>query len=266
MPYRHAHFYLLALFPLAALAFWPNYVSKLADSSAAFHLHGITASLWLGLVAFQSWSIHNRRNALHRKLGLASFALFPFFVTGGLLIIQSIAVKFSAVSDPFFAMYGARLASMDTLSTLTILYLFAMALRWRRKVHVHARYMLAPVLFLLSPILSRLPPVLPFGEPSLARFAIIAQLSNLIVVAIAAILYLKAPKHGRPFLIAGAVVIAQSLSFVTLGRTPAWEQVIAAIAGVPVSAMIGIGFAASAAAIWAGWTAGSTPPRAAATA
>src|SRR6185436_14831501 len=104
MPYRHAHWYLLSLFPLAGLAFWPNYVSRLADSSAAFHLHGITASLWIGLVAFQSWSIHHRRNALHRSLGLASFALFPFFVTGGLLIIQSIAGKFATAADPFSAM------------------------------------------------------------------------------------------------------------------------------------------------------------------
>ena len=28
MPFRHAHWYMLSLFPLAALAFWPNYLSK----------------------------------------------------------------------------------------------------------------------------------------------------------------------------------------------------------------------------------------------
>lgn len=266
MPYRQAHWYLLSLFPLAGLAFWPNYFSKFADSSPAFHLHGITASLWIALVAFQSWSIHHRRNGLHRTIGLASFALFPFFVTGGLLIIQSIAGKFGAAADPFSAMYGARLGLMDSLSTLAILYLFYMALRLRRKVHLHARYMIAPVLFLLSPIFGRLPPVLPIGEPSLERFAAIVQLSNALAMAIAAILYLKAPKHGRPFLVAGGVIAVQSLGFVTLGRSAAWEGFFAAIAAVPVSALVGIGFAASAAAIWAGWTAGSAPSRAVATA
>jgi hypothetical protein len=145
-------------------------------------------------------------------------------------------------------------------------YLFHMALRLRRNVHLHARYMLAPVLFLLSPILGRLPPVLPIGEPSLERFAIIVQLSNGVAWAIAAILYLKAPRHGRPFLVAGGVIVAQSLCFATLGRTLVWEQAVAAIAGLPVSALVGIGFAASAAAIWTGWTAGSAPPRAVATA
>jgi hypothetical protein len=172
MPYRHAHWYLLSLFPLAGLAFWPNYLSIFAASPVAFHVHGITASLWIALVAAQSWSIHHRRNALHRTIGIASFALFPFFVTGGLLVIHSIAGKFGAGVDPFNAMYGARLGSMDALSTIAMVYMFTMALKWRRKVHIHARYMLAPILFLVSPILGRLPPVLPFGEPSLEPSAI----------------------------------------------------------------------------------------------
>ena len=262
MPYRHAHWYLLSLFPLAGLAFWPSYVSKFADSPAAFHVHGITASLWIALVALQSWSIHRHRNALHRSIGLGSFALFPFFVAGGLLVVHSIAGKFATAADPFSAMYGARLGFMDTLSTVAILYLFGMALKWRRKVHLHARYMVAPILFLLSPILGRLPPVLPFGEPSLERFAVIVQLANGIAIAVAAILYLRAPGHGRPFLVAGGVVAVQSLGFLTLGRTVAWERLFAAIAALPVSAVASLGIAAGLAAIWTGWIAGRAPPRA----
>lgn len=262
MPYRHAHWYLLSLFPLAWLAFWPNYLSIFAASPVAFHVHGITASLWIALVAAQNWSIHHRRNALHRTVGIASLALFPVFVTGGLLVIHSISGKFGARVDPFNALYGARLGSMDALSTLAIVYMFAMALKWRRKVHIHARYMLAPVLFLLSPILGRLPPVLPFGEPSLERFGLIVPLSNAIAIAIAATLYLKAPRHGRPWLVAAAIVALQTLFFQTLGRSGIWESVFAALGRVPAPAVAGLGLAASAVAIWAGWTAGRSPPRA----
>ena len=266
MPYRHAHWYLLLLFPLTGLAFWPAYFSKFADSPYAFHVHGITASLWIVLVAVQSWSIHRRRNALHRSLGIASFALFPFFVVGGLLVIQTMAAKFGARTDPFYAMFGARLALMDLLSSLAILGMFTMALKWRRKVHLHARYMLAPILFLLGPILGRLAPILPplaiGGPDTLYRFGYGVQLANLIAIASAATLYWRAPKHGRPFLIGGSIVAVQSLLFDTLGRTPAWESLFVTIAAMPVSAVAGIGFAASAAAIWAGWVAGQRPPRA----
>jgi len=45
MPYRHAHWYLLSLFPLAALAFWFNYLSQLRTVPIEFHIHGITATL-----------------------------------------------------------------------------------------------------------------------------------------------------------------------------------------------------------------------------
>ena len=266
MPYRHAHWYLLLLFPLTGLAFWPNYFSKFAASPYAFHIHGITASLWIVLLAFQSWSIHRRRNALHRSVGIASFALFPFFVTGGLLVIQTMATKFGAGADPFYAMFGARLGLMDALSSLSILCMFYLALKWRRKVHLHARYMLAPILFLLGPILGRLAPALPplsiGGPETLHRFGYGVQFANLISIALAAILYLKAPKHGRPFLAAGGVIAVQMLLFEYVGRTPVWESLFAAIAHIPVSAVASLGVAAGIAAIWAGWIAGQRPPRA----
>src|SRR5690348_3826679 len=79
MPFRHAHWFVLALFPLAALAFWRGYVSVLGTSPIEFHIHGITATAWLVMLALQSWSIHAGHRAFHRTNGLASFALFPLF-------------------------------------------------------------------------------------------------------------------------------------------------------------------------------------------
>lgn len=265
MPYRHAHWYLLLLFPLTGLAFWPAYFSKLGASPYAFHVHGATASLWIALLAFQSWSIHRRRNRLHRSIGLASFALFPLFIAGGLLVIQTMAVKFSAGADPFYIVFGARLGIVDAVSSATIPCLFYLALKWRRKVHLHARYMLAPALFLIGPIVSRLMPALPplaiAGPQDFHNFAYGLHIANALAVAVAAILYLGAPKSGRPFLVAGGLVAMQSLLFETLGRTAAWERLFVAIGSVPAAAVATIGLAAGAAAVWAGWTAGRTPGR-----
>ncbi len=265
MPYRHAHWYLLLLFPLTGLAFWPNYFGKLADSPYAFHVHGATASLWIALLAFQSWSIHRRRNALHRSAGLASLALFPLFIAGGLLVIQTMAVKFAAGSDPFYDVFGARLGAIDALSSAAMPFLFYLALKERRKVHLHARYMLAPVLFLLPPILSRLMPALPplaiAGPADFHRFGYGVHIADALAVALAAALYLHAPKWGRPWLVVGALVAAQSLAFETLGRTAAWERLFEAIGSVPTALVATLGLAAGAAAAWAGWAAGRIPAR-----
>jgi hypothetical protein len=270
MPYRHAHWYLLLLFPLTGLAFWPGYFGKLAASPYAFHVHGVTASLWILLLAFQSWSIHRRRNALHRSAGLGSLALFPLFIAGGLLVIQTMAVKFAAGSDPFYAMFGARLGAVDAVSSAAIPCFFYMALKERRKVHLHARYMLAPVLFLLPPILSRLMPALPplaiAGPADFHHFGYGLHIADALAVAIAAILYWRAPKWGRPFLLVGGLLVVQSLVFETLGRTAGWERLYAAIGTLPAAMVATLGLAMGAAAAWAGWAVGRTPARPLATA
>lgn len=265
MPYRHAHWYLLLLFPLTGLAFWPNYLSKFSASPYAFHVHGITASLWIALLAVQSWTIHHRRNALHRGAGQASLALFPFFLVGGLLVLQTMAHKVGTREEPFYNLFGARLGTMDALSSIALPFLFYMAIRWRRKVHLHARYMLAPVLFLLGPILSRLMPALPplaiAGPETFYRFGYGLHIANAIAAAIAAFLYSRAPRHGRPFLIVGGLILLQSLLFETLGRMPAWQSLYASLAQVPTPLVISLGLAAGILAGAAGWIGGQRPTR-----
>lgn len=265
MPYRHAHWYLLALFPLTGLAFWPNYFSKFAASPYAFHVHGITASLWILLLAFQSWTIHSRRNSVHRLAGWASLVLFPLFLVGGLLVLQTMAVRFGAQDGPFYSQFGARLGAIDTVSSIALPFLFYMAIRWRRKVHLHARYMLAPVLFLLPPILSRLMPALPpfaiTGPETFHRFGYGVHAADGIAVAAAAFLYWKAPKHGHPFAIVGALILLHSLLFETLGRSEGWEPLYASLAFVPTSLIVSLGLAAGILAGAAGWIGGQPPAR-----
>jgi hypothetical protein len=265
MPYRHAHYYILLLFPLTALAFWPNYFAQFRASPYAFHIHGFTASLWIGLLALQSWSIHARRNALHRSAGLTSFALFPFFVAGGLLVLQTMAGKFATQSSPFYAIFGARLGAVDALSSLALPWLFYMALKQRRKVHLHARWMLASVFFLIPPIVSRLMPILPplaiTGPDTFYRFAYGVHVAFGLTVLLALALAARAPKHGRPWLVTAGLVAAQAVLFQTVGQMAAWERVYSTLAGVPVPLLVSIAFAVSIAAICAGWLAGMAPQR-----
>ena len=265
MPYRRAHLWLLLLFPLTALAFWPAYFGNLRNAPYAFHVHGITASLWIALLAVQSWSIHARRNALHRTIGLWSFALFPLFLVGGLLVLQTMAAAFAARTSPFYEMFGARLGTLDAISVVAIPVLFATALRRRRKVHLHARYMLATVFFLIAPILSRLLPALPplaiSGPADFHRFGYGLHISNGAAALLALILWWRAPKHGRPWLVVLALMALQSAAFESIGRTAAWQSLFISIASVPTALLVCLGLAASAAAIWIGWSAVPPPPR-----
>jgi hypothetical protein len=90
MPYPHAHYLIALVFLATIVGFWPSYFSNLDDAPLAFHVHGITASAWVVLVAYQSWSIHSRHNTLHRKSGLASLVLLPL-LTGSLVMIANVS-------------------------------------------------------------------------------------------------------------------------------------------------------------------------------
>ena len=70
MPYRFAHWLILMLIVLTVPAFWRSYLSDLSSSRIELHVHGVTASIWMALLAIQSWSIHNRHRRLHRALGV----------------------------------------------------------------------------------------------------------------------------------------------------------------------------------------------------
>ena len=106
MPYRHAHWYLIGLLALAGLAFWPQYLSQVRTAPAQYHLHGITATLWVLMLIAQSMTIHRDQRQVHRKLGTLSLVLFPLFLAGGSTIFLGMAQRF-VEGSPFHVMYGA---------------------------------------------------------------------------------------------------------------------------------------------------------------
>jgi hypothetical protein len=261
MPYRHAHWWLLSLFPLAVLAFWPNYLSQIRTAATEFHAHGITASLWLALLALQSWSIHHDRTALHRSSGLASLALFPLFLAGGIGIFIGMARRLQAHATPFYDLYAARLAWLDIVAVAGFAFFFFQALKWRRKVHVHSRYMLATVLFLLPPIFGRLfgIPLGVRGPEDFPKLFYGFQGANLLTAAIALVLAIRSGKHGRPFYLSAALTLLAAALFQTVGGWPEWEALFLRAAELPTAPMALLAAMAGTGVGWAGWVAGRRP-------
>jgi hypothetical protein len=262
MPYRHAHYYLIFLMVLTAVAFWPAYFSVLPSAGIALHVHGFTASLWIGLLTFQSWSIHRRHNEWHRAVGIASLAIFPLFFAGSLLIVHTMASNF--VSGDFFdSRFGSRFAAIDAVAIPGIAVLFWSGLRWRRKVHLHARYMLATVFFLFSPIFSRLfmrfVPGLQLAPPDLTRVPRNVEAASLCALLLALALAWKQPKHARPWLLTAGLLGVQMILFVSLGAFEPWDALVREFASIPAPLLFSAGLAGGAVVSWHGWN--SIPPR-----
>lgn len=256
MPYPRAHYYLLAMIPLIGLAFWPGYFARLGETPWSVHVHGVTATLWILMLVAQSWAIHSGRWALHRATGRSSFVLVPVFLAGGFLMLQTMSRR-TFGGHPFFEVFGAGLGAFDLLAVLFFAGFYYAALRNRRRVQLHARYMLATVLLLATPITSRflnfyVPGMKIEGPEDMHLFAVGVHLSNAIGLAIAVGLHLQARRHGLPFLLAAVFLVASSISFQWLAAASLWQATFRGIGMLPSVVVVALGLLLGALVLWLG--------------
>lgn len=258
MPYRSAHWLILVLLGLTLPAFWPTYLSDLSSSRIELHVHGMTASIWMGLLAVQSWAIHQRHRRLHRALGKASFLLFPFLLVGFGLVEVSWASNLIARTSEMHIEYGARFGAIDIVAFFGTAYFYYMALRTRSNVQLHAGFMIVTVVFLIGPVVQRLVPLvlgmLTDGqvEWSTANHVRFGMVFTLLVLGVTARL---ASANMRPFRDAALLTGLQLLFWETLGVWSWWGHVYAKIGASDPFVVAGAAFLLGIALIIAGWRA-----------
>lgn len=157
MPYPKAHYAVFVVLAVIAGGFWPSYFSVWGAVPWQFHAHGIAASIWVCMVAAQSWTAHHRPQLpLHRTIGKASLFLFPFLIAGLCAIIDRTGKGFIANDDPVRVMLGGSFLSGMGVAIAAYVTVYYRALKYRRQVWVHAGYMLATPLILFESPFGRL--------------------------------------------------------------------------------------------------------------
>jgi len=259
MPYRRSWLFIVALIAATMFAFWRSYFGIFARAPSGFHIHGLTASLWMLLLLAQSWTVDRRQFGVHRIVGRATFIAIPLFGAGAMGVIHSMAAS-TAGGDPFYALWGARLGLLDLLAFGTVLYAAGMALRHRRNVRLHAGYMLSTALPLVSPVLGRVinqtvPGLIIRGPQDFPLFGPGVQLANLIAAGIALWLWRANPSAGRPWAVAFGVVAVQIVSFETLATGSVWRGAFVAIGSLPLTVVLAWGLVAGVTTVLVGWNA-----------
>lgn len=258
MPYRHAWLFIVALIAATVFAFWRSYFGVLSSAPAGFHIHGMTATLWMLLLLAQSWTPHQRQMVAHRFMGRLTFIAAPLFAAGSMGVIHSMAVG-TRDGNPFYALWGVKLGVLDALAFGAVLYAVGMALRHRRNVRLHAGYMLSTALPLVSPVLGRVfnqtvPGLIIRGPQDFPVFGGGVQLANLVAGLIALWLWRRDPRHGHPWAVALGVVVVQVISFQAVSATGSGRAAFEQLGGLPLSILLAIGLAMGAAAVATGWT------------
>ncbi|RYY42553.1 MAG: hypothetical protein EOP59_09765 [Sphingomonadales bacterium] len=131
----------------------------------------------------------------------------------------------------------------DVISTVVLVAMVRAALVNRRKVWLHAGYMLGTVLLVFPPILARLPiPIPPW-----------AHFGELVPMAIALGLYLMRRRDGLPFLIVVGTMVLQIVQFHTLGASALWAGWFAGLGALSPWPLALAAMALAAAALWSAW-------------
>jgi hypothetical protein len=257
MPYTKAHYYMLLLLPVTVLAFWPSYFGMLPRAPVIHHLHGITGTMWILLIAAQSYTVQSRKLRLHRRIGKLVFFLTPIMVSAFALVTWLGAQK--AVGDhPFYVQFGQALLTGDALLTFTTPLIVYLALRYRRNIYVHGALMISTVFGLLPPILARLmnnyvPGLIIEGLDTMYLFGYALYISLALTFVLAIYLYFRYRAHGWPWLLGAGITALMFLLFETVGQTNAWATVVQQIAALSPVAVFVSGVVLGLVACTAGW-------------
>jgi len=264
MPYPHAHVYVLVVMGVIVAGFWPSYFAVWGSVPWQFHAHGVAASIWVAMVAAQSWTVHRARLALHRAVGKSSLFLFPFLIAGLAAIIDVTGKGYVAADGPVRTMFGASFLIGLALAIAAYVTVYYRALKYRRKVWVHSGYLLATPLILFESPFSRLLgtylPALSVGGPEDFHLVMVSILWAMAAeLAVIAAIWLRYRDRAKPFLVAACFIVAQMLTMGLMADSALLQSLLVVIGRLPSAVVVLSGFAVGALTSWAGWNAGKRP-------
>jgi uncharacterized membrane protein YozB (DUF420 family) len=220
-------FQFFAVFSLAMLvAFWPSYFSRLgAQPSIHPHAHGLTMTLWVGLLISQAWLIRAGKRPAHRSLGVLSYVLVPALVLAALAFVHFRLRPVGVLDDS--ALYFLALV---VNALVAFLLLYGLAMWFRREPAVHARFMIATLFPLFTPVTDRLigryvPAIVPMvprigGAPVLPTAGFLLADAMLIALSV----WDWRTNNRRVFPIALAMLVLYHASVLTFHQFGFWRR------------------------------------------
>jgi hypothetical protein len=201
--YPYASYYFALALIVTWVGFSQSYFGRLTQVSIFHHIHGALAGAWILVLIIQPILYQKGKLALHGKIGkLAGYVLFPLLVLGGLKMIHSMLN--SAAAYPPGAVI--RLAFLDFVSVLLLIYFFYQGISKAKQLQLHARNMSMTVLIMLPPAIARMLFLIPWFD----SFDKTLNASYSIIVLILGILLFDDHKKGKiyPTYVLGIVGVA----------------------------------------------------------
>lgn len=150
--YKYAHIYLALGLVVVLIGFSKSYFNNLSEFFFSYHLHGISATLWMLLLIIQPYLFQKGKIKTHRLLGRSSLVLVPLIIIGG-VIMMKLMIQGQANYPPNIV-YTLAFIDVCTLFGFAVLYI--LALYFRKNLKLHSRFMVSTIFGPLVPALTRL--------------------------------------------------------------------------------------------------------------
>lgn len=149
--YTNSWIFIIGLFAVSTVVFWPRYYSRLFDASFYLHLHAITALVWFVLLVAQPLLIKKRKLKQHRLLGKLSIPVAVMLVISIILLTHS---RISATPEEYFVRRSYAVYLQLSLG-LVFAVTYGFAMWYRKSRELHARFMVATSFTFIDPVLDR---------------------------------------------------------------------------------------------------------------
>ncbi len=137
------------------IVFWgfsKSYFGKLDKTSLPYHIHGISATLWMIILIIQPYLYRINKLKIHKYLGWSTLVLVPTIILGGFEMMKLMIQN--QENYPPNIVY--RLAFIDAVTLLGFIIIYLLALFYRKNLKLHARFMVCTIFGPLNPALTRI--------------------------------------------------------------------------------------------------------------
>lgn len=224
--YSRAYLYFALAFLITVAGFFPSYFSRLGETSATHHFHGVTATLWMLLLVVQPLLYRLDKMTLHRMIGRSTLLLVPLIITGGLIMVW---MMLNDERYPDWLAY--RLAYIDFYVLIQFLLFYVLAIKNIKDTQYHARYMACTIFGPLIPAISRLLPNLGIADNLISSI----HISYVLVEVVLIVLIADDKRRGRfrlPYILALGLMLLQHLTMSYAAEWSWWQRLMDAYGSI----------------------------------
>ena len=150
--YHNVYLYLGLGLIIVFWGFSNSYFGKLGQTKMPYHIHGISATLWMILLIVQPYLYSKGNLKFHKYLGWSSVIIVTVMVLAGFNMMK-LMIQNQEFYPPNIVY---RLAFIDAVTLLGFIVIFLLAIFYRKNLQLHARLMVCTIFGPLNPAITRI--------------------------------------------------------------------------------------------------------------